>query len=67
MQIIQKIRDKGAAITVAVIVLCLIGFVLMDAQQGNNKLFGSTSSNVGKVNGETISRSEEHTSELQSQ
>ena len=55
MQIIQKIRDKGAAITVAVIVLCLIGFVLMDAQQGNNKLFGSTSSNVGKVNGETIS------------
>lgn len=58
MQIIQSIRDKGAAITVAVIVLCLIGFVLMDAKQGNSSLFGSTSSNVGKVNGETIELAE---------
>jgi len=54
MQIIQSIRDKGAAITVTVIVLCLIGFILMDAKPGNNSLFGSSSSNIGKVNGEAI-------------
>lgn len=54
MQIIQSIRDRGAAITVAVIVLCLIGFILMDSQQGNSKMFGSLSQNVGKVNGEAI-------------
>ena len=54
MQIIQSIRDKGAAITVSVIVLCLIGFILMDAKPGNNSLFGSSASSVGKVNGEAI-------------
>ncbi len=54
MQIIQSIRDKGAAITVAVIVLCLIGFVLMDAKQGNSQLFSSLTQGVGKVNGETV-------------
>jgi peptidyl-prolyl cis-trans isomerase D len=58
MQIIQSIRDKGAAITVSVIVLCLIGFILMDAKQGNNRLFGSLSQSVGKVNGEAIELSE---------
>ncbi|RYD82896.1 MAG: hypothetical protein EOP53_02370 [Sphingobacteriales bacterium] len=54
MQIIQSIRDRGAAITVAVIVLCLIGFVLMDSQQGGGSLFTGSSTNVGKVNGEAI-------------
>ncbi|MEO7523859.1 MAG: peptidylprolyl isomerase [Ferruginibacter sp.] len=54
MQIIQNIRDKGAAIVIVVIALSLIGFILMDAQQGSNKLFGSLSSSVGKVNGENI-------------
>jgi peptidyl-prolyl cis-trans isomerase D len=54
MQIIQSIRDKGAAIVIVVIALSLIGFILMDAQQGSSKLFGSLSSSVGKVNGETI-------------
>jgi peptidyl-prolyl cis-trans isomerase D len=58
MQIIQSIREKGAAITVAVIVLCLIGFVLMDAKQGSSRLFGSSSSSVGKVNGEAIELTE---------
>jgi peptidyl-prolyl cis-trans isomerase D len=58
MQIIQSIRDRGAAITVGVIVLCLIGFVLMDAKQGNSRLFGSLSKGIGKVNGETIPLSE---------
>ena len=54
MQIIQNIRDRGAAITVTVIVLCLIGFILMDSKQGNNQLFGSNTQSIGKVNGETI-------------
>ncbi|RYD78148.1 MAG: hypothetical protein EOP53_11705 [Sphingobacteriales bacterium] len=54
MQIIQNIRDRGAAITVTVIVLCLIGFILMDSQQGNSRLFGSNTQSIGKVNGETV-------------
>jgi len=54
MQIIQNIREKGAAIVIVVIALSLIGFILMDARQGGNRLFGSFSTNVGKVNGETI-------------
>lgn len=54
MQIIQNIRDRGAAITVTVIVLCLIGFILMDSKQGGNQLFGSNTQSLGKVNGETV-------------
>jgi len=54
MQIIQSIRDKGAAIVITVIALSLIGFLLMDAQQGGSRLFSSFSNNVGKVNGQTI-------------
>lgn len=54
MQIIQSIRDKGAAIVIVVIALSLIGFILMDAQQGSNNMFSSLSSKVGKVNGEVI-------------
>ncbi len=58
MQIIQGIRDKGAAIVIAVIALSLIGFILMDAKQGNNKMFGSSSSDIGKVDGKTIELAE---------
>ena len=54
MQIIQTIRDKGAAIVIAVIALSLIGFILMDAKQGGRGMFSSFSTNVGKVNGENI-------------
>lgn len=54
MQIIQSIRDKGAAIVIVVISLSLIGFILMDARQGSGNFFNSMSSSVGKVNGETI-------------
>jgi peptidyl-prolyl cis-trans isomerase D len=56
MQIIQSIREKGAAITVAVIVLCLVGFILMDAKPGNGQ--GSTSQSLGEVNGESIDLTE---------
>ncbi len=54
MQIIQSIRDKGAAIVIIVIALSLIGFILMDSKQGSNRLFSSMSTKVGKVNGENI-------------
>lgn len=54
MQIIQGIRDKGAAIVIGVIALSLIGFILMDAKQGSSRLFGSGSTEIGKVNGKTI-------------
>ncbi len=58
MQIIQGIRDKGAAIVIAVIALSLIGFILMDAKQGSNKMFSSGSTTIGKVNGSTIDKDE---------
>ena len=54
MQIIQGIREKGAAIVIVVIALSLIGFILMDAKQGGSRLFASTSNDVGKVNRESI-------------
>jgi len=58
MQIIQGIRDKGAAIVIVVIALSLIGFILMDAKQGSGTMFSSTSSNIGKVNGSVIEQDE---------
>ncbi len=60
MQIIQNIREKGAAIVIGVIALSLIGFILMDAKPGSNGgIFGGNpSSSVGKVNGESIEYSE---------
>lgn len=58
MQIIQGIRDKGAAIVIAVIALSLIGFILMDAKQGTSRLFGSSSTEIGKVNGTSIDQAD---------
>jgi peptidyl-prolyl cis-trans isomerase D len=58
MQIIQSIREKGAAIVIVVIALSLIGFILMDAKQGGSRLFGSFSTQVGNVNGQEIELSE---------
>lgn len=54
MQIIQGIREKGAAIVIVVISLSLIGFILMDAKQGSNNMFSSASGIIGKVNGKSI-------------
>lgn len=56
MQIIQNIREKGAAIVIVVIALSLIGFILMDAKPGTNgSIFGGNpSTSIGKVNGEAI-------------
>ncbi|MEO6548252.1 MAG: SurA N-terminal domain-containing protein [Ferruginibacter sp.] len=60
MQIIQNIREKGAAIVIGVIALSLIGFILMDAKPGSSgSIFGGgRSSSVGKVNGESIEYTE---------
>lgn len=58
MQIIQNIRDKGAAVVIAVISLSLIGFLLMDAKQGSNKLFSSSNTDFGSVNGSKIDKDE---------
>lgn len=57
MQIIQNIRDKGAAIVIVVISLSLIGFILMDAKQGGNN-YSAASGSIGKVNGKAIDKDE---------
>lgn len=58
MQIIQSIRDKGAAIVIVVIALSLIGFILMDSKPGGNGASSALSQKVGKVNGENIELAE---------
>ena len=58
MQIIQNIRDKGAAIVIGVIALSLIGFIMMDAKQGSNRLFSSNSASIGKINGQAVENAE---------
>ncbi len=58
MQIIQGIREKGAAVVIVVIALSLIGFILMDAMMGRNNAAGLMSGNIGKVNGESIEMDE---------
>lgn len=55
MQIIQGIREKGAAVTIVVIALALIAFILMDANTSGNKF---RSSSIGKVNGSAIEQDE---------
>jgi peptidyl-prolyl cis-trans isomerase D len=58
MQIIQKIREKGAAIVIAVIALSLIGFILMDANLGMSRNAGADQATLGKVNGQKIDKQE---------
>src|ERR1700674_2236722 len=54
MSVIQKIRDKYARIAVVMIALALLRFILMDAFTGRSKLFGGSSSTLGRVNGKSI-------------
>ena len=54
MQIIQNIRDKGAAIVIGVIALSLIGFILMDANLGSSRNSADNNAIIGKINGEKI-------------
>lgn len=58
MSVIQRIRDKYAALVIALIALSLIGFILMDAFVGGGRGMGDANGSVGKVNGEKIERSD---------
>ncbi len=58
MSVIQQIRDKYAAVVIAVIALSLIGFILMDAFVGRGSGRGSSSTVIGKVNGQKIDQTE---------
>jgi peptidyl-prolyl cis-trans isomerase D len=56
MSVIQKIRDKYAALAIAVIAIAMVGFILIDAlsSRTGGGLFNKNSTTVGKVNGEKI-------------
>lgn len=58
MQIIQKIRDKGAAIVIIIIALSLIGFILMDANLGANRMSAGGASKIGEINGVSVDTKE---------
>ncbi len=58
MSVIQKIRDKYAALVIGVIALSLIGFILMDAFVGRGRSMGNANGSIGKVNGEKIERND---------
>lgn len=58
MSVIQKIRDKYAALVIAVIALSLVGFILMDAFVGRGRSMGNANGSLGKVNGEKIERND---------
>ncbi len=58
MSLIQKIRDKGAAVMIALIALSLIAFILMDAFQGGGSSFFGNNDAIGKVNGVKIKKSD---------
>ena len=54
MSVIQKIREKYAAVSIAVIALSLIGFILMDALSSRSSLFTGNQTVVGEINNEEI-------------
>ncbi|HKG69476.1 MAG TPA: SurA N-terminal domain-containing protein [Segetibacter sp.] len=58
MSVIQRIRDRYAALVIGVIALSLIGFILMDAFVGRGRNMGNANGSVGKVNGEKIERND---------
>ncbi len=58
MSVIQRIRDKYAALVIGIIALSLIGFILMDAFVGRGRSMNSNTGNVGKVNGEKIEKND---------
>lgn len=54
MSIIQQIREKYAAVSIAVIALSLVGFILTDYFAGKNNRMGSQPTTIGEVNGTSI-------------
>ncbi|MBA4140564.1 MAG: SurA N-terminal domain-containing protein [Segetibacter sp.] len=57
MSVIQKIREKYAALVIGLIALSLISFIAMDAFVGKGR-GGGSSTTVGKVNGQKIDRND---------
>ena len=58
MSVIQRIRDKYAALVIGIIALSLVGFILMDAFVGRGRGMNSNTGNVGRVNGEKIDKND---------
>lgn len=58
MSVIQRIRDKYAAVVISVIALSLIAFILMDAFVGRSRFSRAGGSSLGVVNGEKIDKAE---------
>ncbi len=56
MSVIQQIRDKYAALVIALIALSLVAFILMDAFVGRGPGENPSGSTLGKVNGEKIDK-----------
>lgn len=54
MSIIQQIREKYAAVSIAVIALSLVGFILTDYFAGRGSGAGSQTSSIGSVNGKDV-------------
>jgi len=54
MSIIQQIREKYAAVSIAVIALSLVGFILTDYFAGKNNVGGSQPTALGVVNGSSV-------------
>lgn len=54
MSIIQQIREKYAAVSIAVIALSLVGFILTDYFAGRGTGAGSQPSSIGTVNGKDV-------------
>jgi peptidyl-prolyl cis-trans isomerase D len=54
MSIIQKIREKYAAVSISVIALSLVGFILTDYFTSRSGSTSSSSTDLGEVNGTSI-------------
>ncbi|HMO33092.1 MAG TPA: SurA N-terminal domain-containing protein [Lacibacter sp.] len=54
MSIIQQIREKYAAVSIAVIALSLVGFILMDALSSRSSVFSGNKTTLGEINGTTV-------------
>lgn len=55
MSVIQKIRDKYAAVSIIIIAISLIAFILMDALNSKSSWFNDQSNVIGEINGKEIS------------
>lgn len=54
MSVIQQIREKYAALSIAVIALSLVGFILMDALSSQSSLFTGNQTTIGVINGDEL-------------